>query len=288
MNKLKQVFKRLLSKFGGSIQSELYARELKTIRNATIDANYQLIQNKPRYNEPKRLLSYGYQVLAQSDEDGIIAEIFRRINTTNKYFVEFGVGIGIENNTANLLFQDWRGLWIEGDAEYAQQLREHLSRFINSQQLISHEAFVDENNIEKILEGHNVPKELDLLSIDIDSFDHYIWKAINNFNPRVVVIEYNSSFGPTTEWVMQKNIIPTFTNHTSCFGASLKSYEKLGAEKGYALVGCNVIGVNAFFVRKDLVSDLFAEPFTSENHYEPPRYHMLRQIGHPRDFNIYK
>ena len=56
-----------------------------------------------------------------------------------------------------------------------------------------------------------------------------------------------------------------------CYGASLKALELLGTEMGYALVGCDFCGVNSFFVRKDLVGDRFAEPFTSENHYEPPR-----------------
>jgi hypothetical protein len=65
-------------------------------------------------------------------------------------------------------------------------------------------------------------------------------------------------------------------------GANLKAYERLGAELGYALVGCELSGINAFFVRRDLLGDKFAEPFTAENHFEPSRYFLLRRDGHPR------
>jgi hypothetical protein len=61
----------------------------------------------------------------------------------------------------------------------------------------------------------------------------------------------------------------------------------LGSSKGYKLVGCNFLGANAFFVRQDLVKEKFQEPFTAENHYEPPRYYLQRKIGHPRDFGAF-
>jgi hypothetical protein len=69
---------------------------------------------------------------------------------------------------------------------------------------------------------------------------------------------------------------------TQNFGASLKALEKLGARLGYGLVGCDFTGVNAFFVRDDLLADKFAAPYTAENHYEPPCYHYLHRRGHPR------
>ena len=64
------------------------------------------------------------------------------------------------------------------------------------------------------------------------------------------------------------------------FGASLKALEKLGRVRGYSLVGCDFVGVNAFFVRDDLVAGRFAEPYTAENHYEPCRYATLHRRGH--------
>jgi hypothetical protein len=72
-------------------------------------------------------------------------------------------------------------------------------------------------------------------------------------------------------------------DNTSHAGASLTALERLGAEKGYVLVGCNLIGTNAFFVRRELAGDKFAAPFTAENHYQPPRYYLVwYKGGHPR------
>jgi hypothetical protein len=62
---------------------------------------------KPRNVDPKRLVRHGYKVYSQNDEDGIIAEIFRRIGTTSHTFVEFGVETGVECNTAKLLVEGW-------------------------------------------------------------------------------------------------------------------------------------------------------------------------------------
>ena len=42
---------------------------------------------------------------------------------------------------------------------------------------------------------NDVPAEIDLLSIDIDGNDYWVWQAMNATSPRVVVIEYNASMG---------------------------------------------------------------------------------------------
>jgi hypothetical protein len=51
------------------------------------------------------------------------------------------------------------------------------------------------------------------------------------------------------------------------------------SERGYALVGCNLAGVNAFFVRADLAWDRFAAPFDAENHFEPPRFYLVSHFA---------
>jgi hypothetical protein len=82
---------------------------------------------KPRNADPKRLLRHGFKVYSQSDEDGIIQEIFRRIGTTNRSFVEFGVDTGAECNTAKLLVEGWHGLWIEAAARNAALIRNNFA-----------------------------------------------------------------------------------------------------------------------------------------------------------------
>jgi hypothetical protein len=146
------------------------------------------------------------------------------------------------------------------------------------------------DNINALLKQHSLCGEIDLLVIDVDGNDYYVWDAISVVNPRVVCIEYNSKFPPPVEWIMPRDQ-GQFWPGSDWFGASLAAYEKLGEAKGYALVGCNLTGVNAFFVRQELASGKFAEPFTAENHYHPPRYYLAPGFysGHPpRDFRSNK
>jgi len=238
----------------------------------------QRLYENPRFQENGRLLSFGFKVYSQNEEDGIIQEIFKRIGTTNKFFVEFGVGNGLENNTLYLLIKGWKGVWIEGSKYNAEVIRRKFQSAIDKNILTFDNSFISKENINSILTQKKMPNEIDLLSIDIDSNDYHVFKEINCISPRVVVIEYNAKFPPPVLWVMKYN-----PNHiwdsSDYMGASLKSYEYLFNDKGYSLVGCNITGSNAFFVRKDLLGDRFQQPFSAENHYEPDRYMLTAAFG---------
>ncbi len=240
------------------------------------------LYNNPKYANSKRLNKAEYQVFSQNGEDGIIQEIFNRIGTTNKYFVEFGVENGLECNSTNLLYKQWSGLWIEGSPDYSRQINERFSDLISKGQLKIKNAFINAENIESLFKSADVPAEPDILSIDIDYNDYYVWKAITNYSPRLLIIEYNSMFRPDTHFVVPYNAERTW-DRTSYFGASLLALQQLGDEKGYCLVGCSFMGSNAFFVRKDLVGDHFEAPYTAENHYEPNRDYLYYTNGHPRN-----
>jgi hypothetical protein len=139
------------------------------------------------------------------------------------------------------------------------------------------QAFITAENIEELFAKGKVPEEFDLLSIDIDRNDIYVWEKIVHYKPRVAIVEYTSLYPPTMSWKIPYDPKGMWAGGTTHTGASLKALEEMGAQKGYCLVGCNLNGVNAFFVRKDLVGDKFAAPYTAENHYEPSRFHA--QIG---------
>lgn len=246
-------------------------------------AIYEQAKLSPRMQDQKRLVGKGFKIYSQHDEDGIIEEIFRRIGTTNRYFVEFGVGDGLENCTTYLLLKGWRGLWIEASAAEFARIEDNMRFLIDEKRLSARCAFVDTNNIESHFASAGVPEEFELLSIDIDFNDYWLWQAIKRYRPRVVAIEYNASFGPSVSCTVPytPNRIWDYTNY---FGASLGAIADLGREKGYALVGCNYTGVTAFLVRDDLVGDKFARPFTAANHYEPARYFVRMPNGHPAGF----
>ncbi|HMK78680.1 MAG TPA: hypothetical protein VK438_03480 [Xanthobacteraceae bacterium] len=226
---------------------------------------------QPRYADPKRLLRHGFKVYSQHDEDGIIQEIFRRVGAPLRTFVEFGVETGVECNTAKLLIDGWRGVWIEANAQSCRAIGTIFADFIKDRRLTLKQSMVTAENINSLIEGAGLKGEIDLLSIDIDFNDYWIWKAITVVNPRVLVIEYNAGLRPPLSLT-----VPYRPNQSgggsNFFGASLEALVRLGREKGYRVVGCNISGSNAFFVRADLCADHFLEPATAEEHYEPPRH----------------
>jgi len=185
----------------------------------------------------------------------------------------------------SLLFADWISRnYLPLIQESAREIEAHFGRLIERGTLKFRQVTLNAENVESRFAACGVPSEFDLLSVDVDGNDYWIWKAIEHFRPRVVVIEYNATFPPPVRWVMPYDPAARWTGNSN-HSASLKSLELLGRAKGYSLVGCSFAGVNAFFVRNDLLGDLFEAPFTAEHHYEPPRFFLMHKAGHPRTFS---
>jgi len=233
-----------------------------------------------KFNDPTRLEKYGYKVYSQNDEDGIITEIFKRIGTTSKFFVEFGVESGIENNTLYLLLQNWSGVWLEGSPEHVSAINKNFVHYLNNKKLTVANAMINCGNINMLLmQTGCAAQDVDLLSIDIDGNDYHVLEKINVINPRVIVIEYNAKFPPPARWIMKYNPEHMWDG-SDMMGMSLQVLEDLALKKGYQLVGTNLTGSNAFLVRNDIAGNLFTSPATAENLYNPPRYHLMFTTGH--------
>jgi hypothetical protein len=247
------------------LEATCYAR----LRN-----EYATIVSNSHYDDPRRLTRFGFKAYSQADEDGLIEEIFNRIGTKTRRFVEFGVGNGLENNSHYLLIKGWRGAWIEGDSKKVLAIRRKFDPLIRSGQLWIERLFITRDNINDKIKELTGSEDIDLLSVDVDGNDYEVLSAISCIRPRVVIVEYNPKFRPPVEWIMKYDASHTWDG-TDDYGASLKSFELLLASRSYSLVGCSITGVNAFFVRNDLVSEeIFLPPFVAENHYEPYR-HLL-------------
>lgn len=246
---------------------------------------YERTLRTERYSQKYRLLKSGNKVYSQNDEDGIIQEIFRRIGVKEKRFIEFGVQNGMECNSLLLLCSGWSGMWLEANTEFAAEIKEKFASFIQHNRLICHQQFVTAENVNEQLSL--MTGEIDLLSIDIDYNDYWVWKALDVIRPRVVIIEYNASLRPPLSLVVPYDANRSWDG-SNFFGASLTALEKLGTEKEYSLVGCCFSGVNAFFVRNDLVGNNFCQPYTANNHYEPPRYSMRYPVGHQPGIALYE
>lgn len=243
-----------------------------------------------RYADPRRLERFGAKFYSQNDEDGIIREIFRRIGVTNQQFLEFGVENGLENNSLLLLHAGWKGVWLEASDDHVAAIRSRFAPVLETGDLRVRQTLVTRDNINDLIVELELPEELDLLSIDIDSNDYYVFEAVSAIRPRVVAIEYNAHFPPPIRAVVKYDENLRW-RRTDYFGASLESLTALAERKGYHLVGCSITGTNAFFVRADLTEDRFQAPFTAENFYHPPRYPLTYFAflgGHPADFGPYE
>lgn len=221
------------------------------------------------------LTGYEYRRTSQNGEDGVICEIFRRIGTTNRWFVEFGIESGIEGNCV-LLADDWEGLFIEPDPHAFRELSARYARRAHRVHCLN-EA-VTRDNINELFTRGGVPESPDIVTIDVDGNDYWLWEALN-FTPRVLVVEYNAGLGfersvtvpydPERRW-----------DGTDYFGVSLAGLTALGHRRGYRLVHTDRCGVNAFFVRADLAEGLF--PGQSDVPLHSANY-FFSGAGHPPD-----
>lgn len=264
------------------------ARSSSTLADAArlsvLRGEYDRLLQSSRYATPLRLNRFGYSLYSQGDEDGIIAEIFNRIGSTERTFLEIGCGTGMENNTHALLLQDWSGLWIDGDNSTIQDLRSTFRDRIITGHLSVEASVVSKENVNSLV-AKSLSGTIDLLSLDIDGNDFHVLQELDCVSPRVIVAEYNARKGPSIDWVMDYDPFHTWDG-SDYFGASLKALERLLSMRGYSLVGCSTRGVNAFFVRDDLASRQFLSPFTSEEHFEPQRLHLRlgMHTSHRRDY----
>jgi hypothetical protein len=197
----------------------------------------------------------GFRVFSQWDDDGIIEWLVTRLPGIPESFVEFGVEDYLESNTRFLLrHRNWRGLVMDGSEENIKMICGHRMYYQHDLQAVA--AFIDRDNINSLLQQHGLAGEIGVLSIDIDGNDYWVWQAIGEVSPWIVIAEYNAVFG---------NMLPisipydaSFDRrraHSSMlyFGASVKALECLGSNSGYTLIGSNHAGNNAFFIRDDLL-----------------------------------
>ncbi|APU16015.1 MULTISPECIES: hypothetical protein [Actinoalloteichus] len=221
------------------------------------------------------LSEHEFQLLSQNGEDGVILEILRRIGVTDGFFVEFGVETGREGNCIALAdVLGWRGLFMEADGAHNHHL--HQKYRWNDRVRTLH-AMVTPERIEELFREGEVPAEPDVVSIDIDGGDYWVWDAMADYRPRVVVIEYNSALDPDRALVQPRDA-PGWDG-TDYFGASLGALVELAERKGYRLVHCELAGVNAFFVRADQAGRF---PAPAEVRRRGPNY-FLTSHGHPAD-----
>jgi hypothetical protein len=203
-----------------------------------------------------------FSVFSQFGEDGIIQYLIHKVPIKNDTFVEFGVESYAESNTRFLLAHDnWRGLIIDSGSEHAEFLER--TGLLWRHHIDARTAFISRENINDLIGAAGVRGDIGLLSIDIDGNDYWVLEAIDVVSPRILVVEYNSTFGPEAAVTIpyDASFRRDEAHYSNLYwGASLAALADLATAKGYTLVGGNSAGNNAFFVRSDVVGDLSAVP----------------------------
>lgn len=207
----------------------------------------------------KHLEDVEFKIFSQWGDDGIIQYLIHHIDIPHKTFVEFGVENYTEANTRFLLMNNnWSGFIMDGSEKHMAFVKNDNIYWKYDLQCKS--AFIDAENVNDLIESAGFDKEIGILHIDIDGNDYWVWKAINNIHPVIVIIEYNSLFGYTNPWTTpyDPKFYRTNYHHSNLlYGTSLLSACDLATEKGYTFVGCNNAGNNAYFVRNDKIGNLY-------------------------------
>ncbi len=244
--------------------------ELRRMHEAVVDRPVKCVRRG-------ELTPWELKGFSQNGEDGVIAEILGRIGALTHYFVEFGIESGREGNCVFLAdVAGWSGLFIEADGGYFAELEQ---KYEHVKGVTTLSEYVTPSNVQELFARAGVPDEPDVLSIDVDGADYWIWEAIVDYRPRVVVIEYNSALDPAQRLVQPRDL-PGWDG-TDYFGASLGAIAMLADQKGYRLVHTELAAANAFLVREDLAAGRFPDVETVPMR-TPPNY-FQSGYRHPED-----
>jgi hypothetical protein len=197
-----------------------------------------------------------FQIFSQWGEDGIIQYLTQNLSIENTTFIEFGVETFREANCRFLMMKDfWTGMVIDGSSANIALIEKSQMHW--RYPLTAIEAFISRENIAELIERAPF-KDIGILSIDIDGVDYYVLEALSHVRPAIVIVEYNGLFGPTAKVAVpySADFQRGKAHHSNLYyGASISAFHHLLSPRGYALVGGNAAGNNAFFVRADLLND---------------------------------
>jgi hypothetical protein len=206
-----------------------------------------------------------FRAFSQNGEDGILLYVFGLLGMGHRRCVEICAGDGIECNSANLIVNHgWTGLLFDADKRLVERGRSYYSRlgdtsafpptFVNT--------WITRENVNELLQQNGVSGPVDLLSLDLDGVDYWIWEAIEVIRPRVVIAEIQCIWGAdraVTVPYSESFRAPVHDRFKVYCGASLPAFVKLARRKGYRLVGVERLGFNAVFVAEGIGEQILPE-----------------------------
>ena len=213
-----------------------------------------------------------FSVFSQNGEDGVLDFLIERIPQIERSFLEIGTDDYSECNTRFLArHRHWSGVFVDGNRKRVEIFEREARRWELDVTPVA--KFVRPDNIESLIAESGLGTSFGLLSLDIDGNDYWVLDAMKEARPAIIVVEYNSLFGPTADVSVpfHADFQRTKAHHSNLiFGVSLEAATRLLRGRGYALVHCESAGVNAFYVRSELLPSGISERSAAEA-YVPTR-----------------
>jgi FkbM family methyltransferase len=185
------------------------------------------------------LSDFAQDVTSRDGEDGILKKIFEILEIKNGWCVDVGARGVRGSNTFNVLVNGWSGVLFIKESRRYKRLR-NMYRNWSVQCFNERVVPFGEKNLDRLLETTPVPREFDLLVLNMDGNDYYLWGSLQNYKPAVVVASFSS----------HRRFDDYLQSIDGVGGVSLSYLVTLGKQKGYELISTTVS--NAFFVRKEL------------------------------------
>lgn len=258
------------------------------IQQRALMQHYQIAQaNKqvPAFN------TTGFKVFSQFEEDGLLLFLFSLMGEGSKTFIEIGANDGINSNCSNLAIHfGWSGLFFEGDSKLIRRGEKFYSKIPTPYhpKPTYVQAIIKSENINQLIEKAGLLGEIELLSIDIDGNDYWVWDALTVVQPKVVVIETHTEFG------LENIVVPYDPNymypgkHPIYHGASVIAMNNLAEKKGYRLIGANDLGMNQIYIRKDLLLDEIPTVSPESTLWHPKAKADYSKFGEIKDWEYIK
>ena len=287
MNCIKKIFKAVPGiRWFLDIRRELSLIRFQATQQTRIQQQlYRQTLCKTRIEEGMSFpAAYEHQTFSQNGEDGILREILRRMKKDRGWFVEIGSGDGLENNTRLLLETGWEGVWIDGSEGCCSLAGKVNKKFVENGKLKIRNSLVTAENINELLTEMEVPPHIDVLSLDVDLNTYHVWEKLEDTSPSVAIIEYNGFFPADSAWVAEYDPSGWWDGSFN-MGSALKPLEELSKKKGYRLIGCDLSGANAFFIREELAEIHFPTNTGVNQLFEPAQPFLLNNPEHRTDLS---
>ena len=149
-------------------------RDRQRIAIALARGGAMMHARKIRPEDPR---TWEFAGFSQNGEDGILDVLRQQLRTSNRYCIEIGAADAIQNNSSWLVIAErYNGLLVEGDPYLSERARRLTMHYSIGAECLS--MMVTRANATELV-TRAMHRDPDVLSLDIDGMDYWVWKAID-------------------------------------------------------------------------------------------------------------